>query len=336
MFLHVLGARPNFIKAFPLLARMKEEGIPYQIVHTDQHYQYTMSEIFFNELNMPPPDFHLETGSGSHAFQTSQVMMKCEDLFQKLKPSAIIVYGDVNSTLGAALAAAKMQITIIHIESGSRSFDKTMPEEINRIMVDHISDVLFSIDKHAVDNLRAEGIKNNVYLSGNIMIDTLHYVLSLKPKYTSCAEYILTLHRPTNVDDPKRLDSILKVVNSLNRQVIFVQHPRIKKIGRYSNIKTISPLGYVDFVHLLQQSCGVITDSGGIQCEASVLNKRCITLRNTTEHLSTIELGTNSLCSDLSLLPALINTAKHMKELPMIWDGHASERIVKVIKELHG
>tara|TARA_A100001201_G_C4079299_1_gene198398 strand:- start:157 stop:1158 length:1002 start_codon:yes stop_codon:yes gene_type:complete len=333
MFLHIVGARPNFPKVKPLMEEMKKNGISQKLLHTGQHYDYLMSKVFFNQLNIPEPDFYLDGYLGkTHAEQTGNMMIELEKVFESLNPKGVIVYGDINSTLSAALSATKLHIPVIHVEAGCRSFDKKMPEEINRIVVDHISDYLFCTDSYSVKNLNKEGIKENVYLSGNLMIDTLKtLVIEDKPM----SNVLLTLHRPSNVDDENKLFKILDDINSLEEQVTFPAHPRVNKmIGnkKFSNIEIVEPMSYTEFITNLKNCKYVISDSGGVQCEASVLNTPMITLRDTTEHLDTIKYGTNILCSDSSELKNMpLKTSNHS---PEIWDGKSAERIVEVLKTI--
>ena len=333
MFLHIVGARPNFPKVKPLMEEMRKNGIHQKLLHTGQHYDYLMSKVFFNELDIPVPDFHLDEYLGkTHAEQTGNIMIELEKVFDSLKPKGVIVYGDINSTLSAALVATKLHIPVIHIESGCRSFDKKMPEEINRIVVDHISNYLFCTDSYSVKNLIKEGVTENVYLSGNLMIDTLK-TLSLDDNPSG--EVLLTLHRPSNVDDTSKLFRILGDIDSLGTRVIFPAHPRVKKIidnKKFDNIKTVEPMSYKEFISNLNNCKYAISDSGGIQCEASVLNTPLITLRDTTEHQDTILFGTNTLCSDSSEIKNM--KLKKSNYSPKIWDGNSAKRIVEVLKTI--
>ena len=331
MFVHIVGTRPNFMKACPLIKKMEEEGMQQKIIHTGQHYNYNMNKVFFDELDIPDPDYNLNVTRTSHAEQTADVMVGCEEIFKNIDIKVVIVYGDVNSTLAAALTASKLHIPIVHIEAGSRSFDKKMPEEVNRILVDHISDYLFCIDSYAVQNLMDEGIEDKVYLTGNLMIDTLKS-LKLTKEYDDFV--LLTLHRPSNVDGDK-LFEILDDIEALHDRVIFPVHPRLKsKLNNrdFKNIEMVQPMGYKDFVSHLNNCKYAITDSGGIQCEASVLNTPLITLRDTTEHLDTIEHGTNSLCEHSSKIKRC--KPKYSDYSPKIWDGKVAERIVEILKEI--
>ncbi len=333
MFLHIVGARPNFPKVKPLMEEMKKNNIPQKLLHTGQHYDYLMSKVFFSQLDIPIPDFHLEGIMGkTHAEQTGNMMIELEKVFEELKPRAIIVYGDINSTLSASLAAVKLHIPIIHIESGLRSFDRKMPEEINRVLVDHISNYLFCIDSTSVDNLKNEGITDGVHLSGNLMIDTLRM---MDLEYNPTDSVLMTLHRPSNVDDKNKLFKILNDINSLNEKVLFPAHPRVSKMidnQKFDNIKVVEPMGYKEFVTNLKNCKYAISDSGGVQCEASVLNTPLITLRDSSEHPDTIKFGTNTLCPDSSEIKNInLKYYELIDYSPKIWDGKSAQRIVEVI-----
>jgi UDP-N-acetylglucosamine 2-epimerase len=333
MFLHIVGARPNFPKVKPLMSEMRKNGMFQKLLHTGQHYDYLMSKIFFSELDIPVPDYHLEGVMGkTHAEQTGNMMIELEQVFQSLKPKCIIVYGDINSTLSASLSAVKLHIPVIHVESGLRSFDRKMPEEVNRVLVDNISDYLFCIDSTSVTNLKNEGITNGVYLSGNLMIDTLK-TMTLEDDPTDCV--LMTLHRPSNVDDKDRLFKILNDINLLGEKVLFPVHPRVSKmIGdtKFSNIEIVNPMGYKEFITNLKNCKYAISDSGGVQCESSVLNTPLITLRDSSEHPDTIKFGTNTLCLDSSEIKDI--KLKHSNHSPEIWDGNSAERIVKILRTL--
>ena len=329
-YAHIVAARPNFIKAAPLIEELSNEGFNNVIIHTNQHYDYKMSKVFFQELNIPEPNYHLGIKSGTHAQQTGNSLIEIEKVLLKENPKALIVYGDVNSTLAGALAAVKLHIPVFHVESGCRSFDKTMPEEVNRIIIDNISDLLFCTEQSACDNLISEGFnKNKIKLVGNTAIDTLSKITlnkTIKEDY-----YLCTLHRPFNVDDKNTLHKILTKLNKLSKKVIIPSHPRLKNnlTNTYNNIKFIEPLGYIDFINYLKYSKGTISDSGGVQCEASFLNTPLITLRPTTEHLVTLERGNTLTSIDKDLT---FNKTKHT-DIPFIWDGNASVRIVNEIKK---
>ena len=325
MFLHIVGARPNFPKVKPLMEEMRKNGMYQKLLHTGQHYDYLMSKVFFSELDIPVPDFHLDGYLGkTHAEQTGNIMIELEQVFQSLEPKGVIVYGDINSTLSAALSATKLHIPVIHIEAGCRSFDRMMPEEVNRVLVDHISDYLFCTDSYSVKNLINEGITENVYLSGNLMIDTLK-TLSIDDEPNE--NVLLTLHRPSNVDDEDKLFKILDDIDSLEEQVIFPTHPRVRKIindKKFNNIKIVEPMSYKEFTTNLNNCKYAITDSGGVQCEASVLNTPLITLRDSTEHMDTVEFGTNTLCLDSTEIKNI--KLKNSDYSPEIWDGNSAKR----------
>ncbi|MBS1620208.1 MAG: UDP-N-acetylglucosamine 2-epimerase (non-hydrolyzing) [Bacteroidetes bacterium] len=304
----VVGARPQFIKLAPLSAALANSHKEY-IVHTGQHYDYEMSEKIFLDLGIRKPDIHLEVGSGSQAFQTGNMMVKLEQEMSKQVPDSVIVFGDTNSTLAGALVAAKLNIPIIHIEAGLRSYNKHMPEEINRIATDHLSKHLFAPTLTAMEILQREGLESNSYFTGDIMVDTIKANLEIalsKSKIISElklkeGEYnLLTLHRNYNVDDPKVLRHLLNQLGKLGELIVFPVHPRTKNnIGNdYSisgNIILTSPLGYLDFIALEYFSKRIITDSGGVQKEAYILKKPCITLRSETEWVETVREGWNLL-----------------------------------------
>ena len=339
MYIHVVGARPNFIKAAPVVEAMTELGLHSEILHTGQHYDAKMSATFFDELNIPHPKWNLGIGGGTHAEVTGKTMIESEVVFTQNKPTAVIVYGDVNATLACAITAVKHHIPVIHIESGLRSGDLKMPEEVNRILVDRISDTLFCTEPDGGEQLIREGVDaSKIHIVGNVAIDNLRNTLrKLKPTSKPALDCILcTLHRPSNVDDSVRLTEILTELGKLDN-VIIPAHPRLKNnIKTFNitvpiNIALIDPLGYADFITLLKDANGVISDSGGIQCEAAVLKTPLITLRDTLEHKITEQIGANQLCFDITKLPKF-NTEMDYGELE-IWDGNASKRIAQIIKE---
>jgi UDP-N-acetylglucosamine 2-epimerase (non-hydrolysing) len=357
----VVGARPNFMKVAPLDRAFKKysDKIRHLIVHTGQHYDYSMSDAFFRDLDMPQPAYFLGVGSGSHAEQTAKIILEFEKVCLKEKPDLVIVVGDVNSTIGCVLTAVKLGIKTAHIEAGLRSFDRTMPEEINRKATDAICDWCFVTEQSAVDNLLREGFdKENIFFVGNTMIDSQYYAKSkainakthekyhLNPK-----EYVLvTIHRPSNVDESEQLNMLLRVLENLStsRNVIFPVHPRTKKniesygIGKAlvnsSKLTLCEPLGYIDFLSLMLNSDFVITDSGGIQEETTVLGIPCITIRTTTERPSTVELGTNVLVYPdfehiSSAISNILDKPRKNGIVPPLWDGNTSERITEIIAE---
>jgi UDP-N-acetylglucosamine 2-epimerase (non-hydrolysing) len=350
--LYVVGARPNFVKMAPVISVLKERlpGERHVIVHTGQHYDREMSAIFFEELGVPEPDHMLGVGSSSHAVQTARVMERLEPVLEAERPDLVIVPGDVNSTLGAALVAVKLGIPIAHVESGLRSFDMTMPEEVNRIVADRLSDSLFVHCDEAIENLHAEGISDErVHFVGNTMIDSLVTVeerfraaqapqrLGVRPR-----DYLLvTLHRPALVDGPL-LTRALARLNEVARElpVIFPVHPRTRKmmagLETEPGILLTDPFSYIDFLSLEAEAAAVLTDSGGVQEETTFLGVPCFTIRDTTERLVTIRLGTNRLLGldvdrILEVTSAFSNTAVRSMEPPPLWDGHAAERISDVL-----
>ncbi|MBS1609172.1 MAG: UDP-N-acetylglucosamine 2-epimerase (non-hydrolyzing) [Bacteroidetes bacterium] len=305
----IVGARPQFIKLAPLSEALSGQHQEY-IVHTGQHYDYAMSEKIFEDLGIRKPDIHLEIGSGSQAAQTGKMMIALEEAMILQKPNLVIVFGDTNSTLAGAFAAAKLNIPILHIEAGLRSYNKSMPEEINRIATDHVSKYLFAPTQTAMNILKAEGLKEHSYLTGDIMVDTIKNSLEIalkKPTIISALNIedkkfnLLTLHRNYNVDNPAILKHLLMELGRLEEKIIFPVHPRTKKmlkdnaIAIPQNIEITEPQGYLDFIVLEHYSNRIITDSGGIQKEAYILQKPCITLRSETEWVETVQEGWNLL-----------------------------------------
>lgn len=350
--LHIVGARPNYMKIAPLMSEISlhPEYFSQALIHTGQHYDTAMSDVFFSDLEMPYPDENLDVGSGSHATQTAKIMLAFEPIVIKYKPDLVFVVGDVNSTLACALVCSKLGIKIAHIEAGLRSKDMTMPEEINRILTDHISDLLFTPSAEATTNLLNEGVSaQKIKFVGNIMIDTLIKYLS-KIEYSKILaelnlkshHYILvTLHRPANVDDHKILETIIVALQSITEKypVVFVVHPRTKKrINEIdtNNIKLIEPLGYINFLALMKSALLVITDSGGIQEETTFLNIPCLTIRKNTERQITIDLGTNQLIENtvgsiVDMIKGQLEQPKQRISIPDLWDGHTSYRIVDTL-----
>jgi UDP-N-acetylglucosamine 2-epimerase (non-hydrolysing) len=352
--IHVVGARPNFMKVAPVMRALeKQSGIKQVLVHTGQHYDINMSDIFFQQLGIPAPDINLEVGSGSHAVQTAQVMTRIETVLLSEKPDLILVPGDVNSTLAAAIVSAKLGIPIGHIEAGLRSFDRTMPEEINRILTDQLADLLFTPSVDGDENLLHEGIAaEKIHLVGNVMIDTLVRLLPLtdderfKLKEIGNGKYALaTLHRPSNVDQPDMLGMIIKTLKDIGNDIpiVFPIHPRTRKLISENNLDInhkglllIEPVGYIEFLALQKNATVVITDSGGIQEETTFLGVPCLTIRENTERPVTVSIGTNKLIGrDMSLLKSeigdILNGGAKKGGVPPLWDGKASERIAEII-----
>jgi|SRR5579863_35249 len=359
--LHVVGARPNFMKAAPVLralaGRSESHGsaLRQTLVHTGQHYDAAMSDVFFSQLEMPAPDVNLEVGSSTHARQTAAVMQAFEPVLIQLQPDLVLVYGDVNSTLAAALVCSKLGVRVAHVEAGLRSFDRTMPEEINRLVTDQVCDLLFTPSPDADENLLREGIPPaRIYRVGNVMIDSLVRLLPKTsehfPPDISAPYALVTLHRPSNVDDLPWLRELLSTLSALSErlQVVFPVHPRtrqrLREIGEVAlppRLRLLDPLPYLEFLALQQKATLVITDSGGIQEETTFLGVSCLTVRESTERPVTVTLGSNQLVGrDLKLLRAaaeeiLENGAGLKSEskphLVPLWDGHAAERIAEII-----
>jgi UDP-GlcNAc3NAcA epimerase len=337
----IVGARPQFIKHAPLSLVLKKRFQSISI-HTGQHYDENMSNIFFNELKIPQPDYLLDIGkSAKHAAQTAVMLTGIEEILLKEQPAAVIVYGDTNSTLAGSLAASKLQIPVIHIEAGLRSYNREMPEEINRVVTDHLSELLFVPTKTAVANLAKEGITKNVFLTGDVMCDALVMMKPFLERKEQKAYYFLTLHRPYNTDEKNRLLQILDVLNDLPHEVIFAIHPRtagnLKKwnanFGGYKNISFIEPVGYKDSLSYQAYSDCVITDSGGIQKEAYMLKKKCITIRKETEWVETVEAGCNTLVFDnLEKIKEILSSSQPGKFDSIYGNGNASEEIAEIIE----
>jgi UDP-N-acetylglucosamine 2-epimerase (non-hydrolysing) len=346
--LHVVGARPNFMKAAPVIRALGNRGLKQTLVHTGQHYDHNMSDVFFRELEIPTPDANLEVGSGSHAQQTAEIMKRFEPVALKSRPDIVLVYGDVNSTVAAALVCSKLLIRVGHVEAGLRSYDWTMPEEINRVVTDRLADLLFTPSRDGNENLQNEGIANEkIHLVGNVMIDSLVRLLPSAmqvPRNGFPERYALvTLHRPSNVDDTASLKYILDTLLEVNERlsVVFPVHPRtrqrIAELGnRVDGLHLIEPTPYLEFLALQQRATVVITDSGGIQEETTYLDVPCLTVRNNTERPVTVTMGTNILVGqsrDKLILEVgnVLEGKRNNGNVPPLWDGHAGERIAEII-----
>jgi UDP-N-acetylglucosamine 2-epimerase (non-hydrolysing) len=355
---NIVGARPNFMKIVALFGAYKSyKEIEPVLVHTGQHYDEQMSKLFFRELEIPEPDINLEVGSSSHAVQTAEIMRRFEPVVLEQKPDAVLVVGDVNSTIACGLVAVKLGVKVVHVEAGLRSFDRTMPEEINRILTDAISDLLFCPEQSGVDNLLREGVaKEKVFLVGNVMIDTLmrhrqkaeasHILEGLRlygGKYA-----VLTLHRPANVDDVEVFCRILDAIDVIQKHmpVVFPIHPRTRKnllkaslnerIAGMKSLILTDPLSYLDFLKLMSSARVVLTDSGGIQEETIILKIPCLTLRQNTERPVTVEIRANQVVGTdtqriLDAFKKVMNSQNLNAGVPTLWDGRAAERIVKIL-----
>ncbi|MEI8054094.1 MAG: UDP-N-acetylglucosamine 2-epimerase (non-hydrolyzing) [Bacteroidota bacterium] len=358
----IAGARPNFMKIAPIIKSIIKHNqtgneITYRLVHTGQHYDKAMSGDFFEQLGIPDPHVNLECGGGSQAEQTAAIMVKFEKELLENKPNVVLVVGDVTSTMACAITSKKLCIDVVHVEAGIRSGDMTMPEEINRIVTDSICDHFFTTSEIANNNLLAQQVgKDRIHFVGNTMIDSLYGNLEKirKPvffdeiKLTTKEYFMLTLHRPSNVDDPEKLKSILDAVLSSAKSVpvVFAVHPRTKLILNqlnvsYDSLKLIDPQGYLEFIYLIKNCKGVITDSGGITEEATVLDIPCLTLRNSTERPETVTMGTNELIGDdldklKYCLNQIMNNNWKKGNIPQYWDGKTSGRIVEILFRLYG
>jgi len=350
--LHVVGARPNLMKVAPVLGALKHYSkIKQTLVHTGQHYDTNMSDVFFQQLEIPAPDVNLGVGSGSHARQTAEIMTRFEPIVVERKPDMVLVYGDVNSTVAAALVCSKLLIQVGHVEAGLRSRDRTMPEEINRLVTDQLADLLFTPSADGDENLEREGIPSGkVHLVGNVMIDSLVRLLpaAMEKKLNGLPHrYILvTLHRPANVDDDHTLKGILECFLELNSQlkVVFPVHPRTRqRIADFgfdaSQLDLREPLPYIEFLALQRCATAVVTDSGGIQEETTYLKVPCLTLRNNTERPVTVTMGTNTLVGQdgarlRTELAKVLEGKQKLGSVPPLWDGRAGERIAEILSKL--
>ena len=355
----VAGARPNFIKLAPLVWVLNtRRDLPFKIVHTGQHYDYAMSQAFFDVLNIPEPDVNLEVGSGEQNAQTARILERFDSLLQEKPPAAVVVFGDVNSTLACSLAAAKRLFPVVHVEAGLRSFDRSMPEEINRLVTDALSDLLLASEPSGVRNLKQEGVPDKkIRLVGNIMIDTLVRMRSKALERQTSAKLglepgqygLLTLHRPSNVDNPETLSRLLELFGDLSRQLplVFPVHPRTKKQMEALNFtapagfRLVEPVDYLDSLCLQNQAKLVMTDSGGVQEETSCLAIPCLTLRPNTERPVTVELGTSTIVGNdekrirEAFDQVMTGRYKHGQSIPM-WDGHTAERVADCLQVMMG
>lgn len=348
----VVGARPQFIKCAPVSRELRKEHEEV-LVHTGQHYDPGMSAVFFSELHIPAPDYHLGIGSGSHGSQTGEMLARIEEILEKEDPMLVLVYGDTNSTLAGALAAAKLRIPVAHVEAGLRSFDRSMPEEINRVLTDHISDLLFCPTVTAVENLKREGVTEGVFLVGDVMVDALMFNRTiakessriLEDLYLNRGHYlVLTVHRPGNTDARENLSSIIEAVGESGRTVVFPLHPRTRKLLHQfglanripGNIRMTEPLGYLDMIRLMSDAEKILTDSGGIQKEAYLLGIPCITLRENTEWVETVEDGWNVLVgADKELISEAIKLPSQGNVQSCIFGtGNASMQIREILSGL--
>lgn len=347
----VIGARPQFIKAAPVSLALKEAGFEEVLIHTGQHYDANMSAIFFDQLDLVAPQYHLEIGSGSHAYQTGEGMIRIEKILEEVQPDALLVYGDTNATLAGALAAAKLHIPVAHIEAGLRSFNRKMPEEVNRVMTDHISRWLFAPTDSAVQNLANEGITEGVFRTGDVMMDAicLYQQASMEQYPTLPADlgvqdgnyYLLTMHRAETTTNPQQAIDILKTLDALGTPILFPVHPRIRPLvdtaeasGAFKNIRRIEPLGYFQMLRLEASAKGIVTDSGGVQKEAAFFEVPCITLRTETEWMETVHGGWNQIVglSIPDLLQAVAQFHKPAQSLKTVYgDGQARKQIAAIL-----
>jgi len=353
----VAGARPNFMKIAPLMKALADDtDFAVVLIHTGQHYDDNMSGSFFRDLGIPAPQHHLEVGSGSHAQQTAEIMKRIEPVLTAERPTAVIVVGDVNSTAAAALVAKKLGIDVVHAEAGLRSFDRTMPEEINRIVTDSITDIFLVTEESGRANLLREGVEaERIHLVGNLMIDSLKQNVE-RARASDIADRlgvrgtsygVVTLHRPANVDDPAALAGILGALNVIaeDTPLLWPVHPRTRarlessRTAPSSRIRMLEPLGYLDFLSLESGAAVVLTDSGGIQEETTVLGVNCLTLRDNTERPATIELGTNRLAgtTQSSIVEAWneMQSSRREAQIPPLWDGRAGERSREVLRRFY-
>ena len=345
----IVGARPQFIKCAPVSRELRKEHEEI-LVHTGQHYDHGMSEVFFEELAIPKPDYNLGIGSGTHGRQTGAMLGAIEGVLEREKPDVVLVYGDTNSTLAGALAAAKLHIRVAHVEAGLRSFDRRMPEELNRMLTDHASDLLFCPTKTAVANLAAEGVTRGVHLVGDVMLDAMNYNRAVAEERSRILEEIgvapggylaVTVHRPSNTDDRENLAAIIGALGEAERPVVFPVHPRTRKcLGEYGlftkmpeNVRVVEPLGYLDMLRLMAHAEKILTDSGGVQKEAYMLGVPCITLRENTEWVETVEAGWNVLvgAERESIIDAIRHFSPELQQTEVFGNGNASALIGEIL-----
>ncbi len=348
----IVGARPQFIKCAPVSRELRKEHEEV-LIHTGQHYDHGMSAIFFEELAIPEPDYNLGIGSGTHGRQTGAMLGAIEDVFEKEKPDIVLVYGDTNSTFAGALAAAKLHVPVAHVEAGLRSFDRRMPEEVNRVLTDHASDILFCPTATAVTNLAAEGIRDGVHLVGDVMVDAMNYNRAIAGERSRILEdlgvrpgeyLVITVHRPSNTDDRENLAGILGALGEAGMPVVFPVHPRTRKYlkgyGLFSrmpeNVRVVEPLGYLDMLRLMAHAAKILTDSGGIQKEAYVLGVPCITLRENTEWVETVEAGWNLIVGARrgEIVDAILRFSPESRQKELFGNGNASVLIGEILSGL--
>ena len=347
----IVGARPQFIKCAPVSRELKK-GHEEILIHTGQHYDHGMSEVFFEELSIPRPDYNLGIGSGTHGHQTGAMLGAIEDVFREEEPDVVLVYGDTNSTLAGALAAAKVHVPVAHVEAGLRSFDRRMPEEVNRVLTDHCSDLLFCPTATAVTNLAVEGIQEGVHLVGDVMLDAMNHNRAIAEERSRILEdadvrpgeyLVITVHRPSNTDVRENMTSILSALDEAGVPAVFPIHPRTRKcLGEYdllegvpADVRVIEPLGYLDMLHLMAHAKKILTDSGGIQKEAYMLGVPCVTLRENTEWVETVEAGWNVLVGARreEIVDAIQEFDPVGEQMPCFGDGGASTLIREILTE---
>ncbi len=347
--IQLVGARPQFVKLAPLSKVIRAAGHEELIVHSGQHYDIQMNEVFFRDMEIPAPDYNLSVGSGSQAMQTAEILSLLEPILIKQSPDLLIVYGDTNTTLAGALAAAKLQIRIAHVEACLRSFNRSMPEEINRIVTDHVSDILLAPTPMAMENAKREGLSDKCSLVGDIMVDSLLFGIGKARSQSQVLQelkisedekfHLLTLHRPYNVDSPQNLEHILSSLDTLGTRVVFPVHPRTRQVlqnmqrKQFSHINFVGPQAYLDFLMLMDNCSMMLSDSGGIQKEAYILQKPCVTLRPETEWVETVQSGWNMLLpTDDPAFPNAIKDFQPPSEHPDIFGKDVAQNILKVIE----